>query len=170
MVRFTLLLFMLLLAQPSQANPLAENFLNAHNQVRQQKNLRPLLWSNKLTTIATNYAHHLATQKQCQMIHSHHKNIGENLFWASPITWSNGKVELQPITPQKVVQDWASEERDYDYRTNRCNPGKACGHYTQIVWKSTEYVGCGFAICAGKAQIWVCNYSPPGNYIGQRPY
>ncbi|KAK5447892.1 hypothetical protein LTS15_009391 [Exophiala xenobiotica] len=51
------------------------------------------------------------------------------------------------------------------------------GHFTQIVWKSTTAVGCYTADCsatglqnvAGNVQPYftVCNYAPPGNFIGQ---
>lgn len=51
------------------------------------------------------------------------------------------------------------------------------GHFTQIVWKSTAAVGCYTADCSatglqgvgGNIQPYftVCNYAPPGNFIGQ---
>ena len=40
----------------------------------------------------------------------------------------------------------------------------ATGHFTQVVWKSTTGLGCGFN--AG-CRMYVCNYSPPGNFLGQ---
>ncbi|MBN1209800.1 MAG: hypothetical protein JXB05_33430 [Myxococcaceae bacterium] len=64
------------------------------------------------------------------------------------------------MTTAGVVQSWASEAASYDYGTNACAPGKQCGHYTQIVWRSTTQVGCATKLC---------NSSPPGNYVGQRP-
>ncbi|MDO9190699.1 MAG: CAP domain-containing protein [Sulfurimicrobium sp.] len=45
-----------------------------------------------------------------------------------------------------------------------------CGHYTQLVWKKTTAVGCGMAVCGSRDQIWVCQYSPAGNWAGQKPY
>jgi pathogenesis-related protein 1 len=30
-------------------------------------------------------------------------------------------------------------------------------------------VGCGVAR-SGRTEVWVCNYDPPGNYVGERPY
>jgi PadR family transcriptional regulator len=44
-----------------------------------------------------------------------------------------------------------------------------CGHYTQIVWSNTREVGCGVARDSNR-EVWVCNYNPPGNWIGERPY
>jgi len=44
-----------------------------------------------------------------------------------------------------------------------------CGHYTQIVWRDTKQVGCGVAR-DNRREIWVCNYDPPGNWVGHRPY
>ena len=38
------------------------------------------------------------------------------------------------------------------------------GHFTQVVWKDTRQLGCGVAMCDG-GEIWVCNYSPPGNFV-----
>ena len=45
-----------------------------------------------------------------------------------------------------------------------------CGHYTQVIWRNTQRVGCGVAVCPNGAEIWTCNYDPPGNYLGQNPY
>merc|ERR1711970_1279230 len=45
------------------------------------------------------------------------------------------------------------------------------GHYTAIVWAGTTHVGCGKARCPGDGgDIITCNYFPPGNYEGERPY
>jgi hypothetical protein len=95
---------------------------------------------------------------------------GENLFWASPKRWSDGKLELQAISIADVIKAWVDEVIDYDYASNTCRSGAQCGHYTQMIWKNTQAVGCAVAICADKSQLWVCNYNPPGNYIGEHPY
>ena len=97
-------------------------------------------------------------------------NLGENLFWASPLNYSDGSSAVQIITPTQVVDNWASEKADYNYASNTCAAGKVCGHYTQVVWRSTVEIGCGRAVCQDNSQVWVCNYNPAGNIIGQRPY
>lgn len=70
-------------------------------------------------------------------------------------------------SPGQVVGAWAAEARDYDRRRDTC--AGVCGHYTQIVWRATRNVGCGVA-SDPEREIWVCEYDPPGNYVGYRPY
>ena len=98
------------------------------------------------------------------------QKYGENLYWASARRWSDGTVEVQQVSPEKVVLSWASEKKNYSLTSNSCQNGKICGHYTQIVWKQSKIVGCGRAFCEDKSQVWVCNYHPPGNVVGQSPY
>ncbi len=53
-----------------------------------------------------------------------------------------------------------------------CASGAACGHYTQMVWGKTRYLGCGWARCPdwGWDDIYlVCNYAQAGN-TGGTPY
>ena len=81
-------------------------------------------------------------------------------------------------TPANVVDSWVSEDAHYDYATNTCASGDECGHYTQVVWRSSVQLGCGFTSCtknnpfggSGAWQLWVCNYLPAGNYVGESPY
>ena len=77
----------------------------------------------------------------------------------------------------QVVGLWAGEAADYDHATNTCDPGAVCGHYTQIVWRDTTALGCAMRTCAtgspfgsGSWDFWVCDYAPPGNWVGERPY
>jgi len=149
--------------------------LDAHNSVRGAHNLPALTWSSRLANYAQQWANRSAKVRNCGMKHRpnhgpYKQQHGENLWWASPRTWSNGVRELQDINIQRVVKDWADEKPFYNYAANTCKPGEQCGHYTQIVWRETKEVGCAYQQCADKSQLWVCNYSPAGNYIGERPY
>ena len=144
--------------------------LTAHNRVRARLRLSPLTWSSSLSQYSTQWANQLKRSNGCQMRHRSNSNFGENLFWASPYRWSDGTTEIQKINSAFVVNEWAKEAKYYHYRSNSCQPGQQCGHYTQMVWKSSKKVGCGFAVCPDKSQVWVCSYDPPGNWQGQRPY
>ncbi|XOF33010.1 MAG: CAP domain-containing protein [Candidatus Electrothrix sp. YB6] len=140
----------------------------AHNTWRSQIGVPALRWSDSLARSSQQWADHLAGNN-CRMQHSTHGgDYGENLYWVGPITSSDGNAAVQAFTAQKVVDSWGSENKYYDYEDNSCH--SVCGHYTQVVWKSTTEVGCAVAVCGNKGQIWVCQYTPSGNMAGQRPY
>ena len=169
--------FVLLMANSSFCGEIGimQGMTDAHNAVRVGFGLQALSWSDDLARIAQEWADYLAREKGCAMQHrpqkgNNAKGYGENLYWASAITWSYGDRRIQSLTPAKVVQSWVMEVENYMYRTNSCKAGKVCGHYIQIVWRQTEKVGCARAVCIDNSQVWVCNYDPPGNLMGYKPY
>ena len=145
--------------------------LKAHNVVRIKHGLTPLTWSTKLAKYSQEWADNLCVSGKCTMVHRPGTPPhGENLYWASPVSWSSGETAVQGTTIKDVVKVWADEEDWYNYASNSCDPGQQCGHYTQMVWKSTTKVGCAIKVGKDKSQSWVCSYDPPGNFTGQRPY
>ncbi|MBI1209074.1 MAG: SCP-like extracellular [Azospirillum sp.] len=132
--------------------------VEAHNHWRAEVGVPTLAWSRPLAELARNWAGQLQAEG-CRMHHRPDNRYGENLAWAQ------GK----RLSAAEVVGLWAGERKDYDHARNRCTPSAVCGHYTQLVWAKTRAVGCAVATC-GDSEIWVCNYDPPGNYLGQRPY
>lgn len=146
------------------------DMVTAHNTWRDEVGSPNLKWSAKLADTAQAWADTLKTNQACKMVHSHTPGAGENLYWASPLTYSTGKVELLAISAPQTAASWGSEKKNYNYDSNTCAAGKVCGHYTQVVWKKSTEVGCGKAICSDKSQVWVCQYAPAGNYVGQQPY
>jgi hypothetical protein len=142
--------------------------VSAHNRWRAELGVPPLTYSSTLAKSSQAWAEKLQTSEQCGLRHSGSPGYGENLFGAK----LTGSLNLV-VTSAEVVDAWGNEKKDYDYAGNACKPGAICGHYTQVVWRDTQEVGCGVASCVAansKAQVWVCQYSPPGNYIGQKPY
>ena len=134
-----------------------------HNFWRRKVGSSQLTWSNELATFAQVWANHLA-EKGCEMEHRPRsgeftQKYSENIYWCSGMK----------ATPRAVVDSWASELANFNAKRLECDKGKVCGHYTQLVWSSTREVGCAMARCENQ-EIWVCNYNPPGNYVGQKPY
>jgi hypothetical protein len=39
-----------------------------------------------------------------------------------------------------------------------------------MVWAQTTKVGCGFVMYGKNEQLLACNYSPTGNFLGQKIY
>jgi pathogenesis-related protein 1 len=147
--------------------------LAAHNRWRARVGVSPLVWSEALAQSAARWAVQLdpgVPGGVCRMEHSDTPDFGENLYWASAVQWSNGQRTTQEVLPAFVVDVWGNESADYRADSGFCRPGRTCGHYTQIVWKDTREVGCALRVCGAKDQVWVCQYRPAGNYIGQRPY
>ncbi|WP_375755899.1 CAP domain-containing protein [Corallococcus exercitus] len=147
----------------------ARDMLEAHNAARAAAKptpspaLEPLTWDPAVAEVAQKWA------DQCIYDHNAGRgNAGENIAAATPGHWD----------AKGAVQDWVSEAADYDYASNTCRAGAGkCGHYTQVVWRNTRRLGCATKRCTGNSPVggttwdfWVCNYAPPGNYPGQRPY
>jgi pathogenesis-related protein 1 len=171
---FAILFAATLAAFPAYAGDFdPEAFITAHNNWRAKVGVKEKLgYSPTLAESAQAWADNLKQTNHCQMRHSKPEGkYGENIFWGSALNWSDGRKELQRVSPEKVVDSWGSEKADYDYANNSCAPGKMCGHYTQVVWRTTETVGCAMAVCEDtKQQVWVCQYQPAGNWVGKKPY
>lgn len=147
--------------------------VTVHNKWRAEVGVTDKLsYSPSLAVSAQAWADNLKKTNQCKMRHSKPDGkYGENLYWASALSWSDGRKELQQVSPKQVVDSWSGEKADYDYANNSCAPGKMCGHYTQVVWRTTTKVGCAMAVCEDtQQQVWVCQYQPAGNWVGNKPY
>ena len=176
--KLTVLCVAIVLALPAYAAKLdaikinPANIVAAHNKLRAEVGVTKLTYSKSLAASAQAWAEHLKQTNACQMRHSEPDGqYGENLFWGSAVSWTDGRKALQKVSSKQVVEDWGSEKADFDDASNTCVDGKMCGHYTQIVWRSTTKVGCGVAVCdESQAQVWVCQYQPAGNWVGKKPY
>jgi pathogenesis-related protein 1 len=86
--------------------------------------------------------------------------VGENIY-------ASGGGTADPL---EAVALWMSEKPNYNYENNTCNG--TCGHYTQVVWRTSVKLGCAIGSCSGHQfpSSIVCNYGPGGNVNGARPY
>lgn len=152
------------LAQAPEREPelsdFAREMLIAHNLARSKPGVPSLVWSNKLALLAQKWADTLAATGEYKM-EAIQGIYGQNIAYAGPPGRFKGGF---------IVESWAAEVRNFDYEKNACvNPSLKCYHYTQVVWRSSKYVGCATARDAQR-DIWVCDYDPPGNEMGVRPY
>ncbi|SMC66382.1 CAP family protein [Moheibacter sediminis] len=138
----------------------AQEALDVHNEARAEVGVPLLTWSVELSQIAQQWADYLA-QNGCNMKHSESSETGENLYWTSRGSES---------TPSDAVRAWYSEKKDFKNVPLKGNAWYETGHYSQMVWKSTTHVGMASAKCSKGETIVVANYSPPGNYMGDKAY
>ncbi|KAF7990229.1 hypothetical protein HCN44_000034 [Aphidius gifuensis] len=137
-----------------------EKFINAclekHNYYRDIHGVPPLKINDKLCKFSQEWATKLA--KMGKMEHRKNSEYGENLYFK----WSSNPKCL--VTGDEAVVSWYSEIKDYKYGTDRS--ASTTGHFTQVVWKDSTELGVGFSRNS-KGEIYVvCNYNPPGNFIG----
>jgi hypothetical protein len=126
--------------------------------------LRPLIWSDELEAAAQAWADGCPGARH---------SLGAVGPWSENLYFDTIRFPTSP----PAAEAWAAEAPDYVYDTNRCAPGKVCGHYTQEVWRDTVRVGCAMKGCEANSpfgqqpyRLVVCEYDPPGNVIGQKPY
>lgn len=160
--KFILVLAIITIASLSASAQIAneieiDQIIQRHNYWRADVGVGELQYSEELAKDALIWAKKLK-RKGCAFEHSGNGH-GENLF----------KGTVGYYTAGDAIDAWGAEKKDYNYNKNKCKSGAMCGHYTQIVWKNTTKVGCAKIECEGMV-TWVCNYDPPGNYIGQKPY
>ncbi|KAK9163573.1 hypothetical protein Syun_004475 [Stephania yunnanensis] len=133
-----------------------QDYLDPHNAARAQVGVGALVWDDTVAATALNYAYQRAGD--CSLVHSGNPNYGENL------AMSTGS-----LSPTEAVKLWTDEQQYYDYNSNTCIGG-VCGHYTQVVWANSVRLGCASVTCNSGGTFVICNYYPPGNVNGQRPY
>ncbi len=140
----------------------AEEIIAAHNFWRRQVKTEPLVWSDQLARAAREWA--VTLMRQGKFEPSPDSPHGQNIAWFAG----------ERLKPADVVDYWGNEIEYYDYEKNACLEESECRHYTQIVWKDSREVGCASAWGQhpkyGVQEFWVCNYNPPGNVEGLKPY
>jgi pathogenesis-related protein 1 len=145
----------------------------AHNRVRAQATPTPdpalpkICYSAPIAAAAQSYANGCVFKHDTERLRN--LGYGENLYAAAGSAGDSAAKDAVPA--------WACEATNYDFASRSCSlngcPAAAgtCGHYTQLVWRDTDRVGCGIKQCTTNSPFqnfpaWtllVCDYAPPGN-------
>uniref|UniRef100_A0A7N0V410 SCP domain-containing protein n=1 Tax=Kalanchoe fedtschenkoi TaxID=63787 RepID=A0A7N0V410_KALFE len=148
-------LILLMAAKPAATQDGPRHLLDAHNAARAELGIQPIKWDRNVTRYARRYAN--TRRADCGLVHSNGP-YGEN------IAMSTGD-----LSGVEAVKLWAGEKAYYDASSNSCIRGE-CLHYTQVVWANSTRLGCAKVRCDNGGTFITCNYDPPGNVVGWRPF
>ena len=156
----------LLVGGTSLDSNLDARLLAAHNRERSAAGIAPLAWNPKLAADAAVWANYLSQLNDLE--HSPDDEYdedaeGENLWLGTRASYS----------PEQMVDGWIEEKRYFKPGVfpNNSRTGNLddIGHYTQLMWRDTNEVGC--AVTSNdENDILVCRYAAAGNVIGERPF
>ncbi|XP_070381702.1 scoloptoxin SSD976-like [Dermacentor albipictus] len=168
-----------------------KDFLRRHNKLRSlvamgrlrgykpAANMYELVWDDELAEVAQ------ALADQCgDMMHDRADARFTRRF---RLTGQNLASERRSNDVRKIgslgfVDTWFKEHRDYPpYQVKHFEPSfgpRPTGHFTQVIWADTRYLGCGFTMFRMKGDLsvmpyqkhYVCNYADSGNIKGRPVY
>jgi pathogenesis-related protein 1 len=179
--RFIPLVGAVLFAAPASAQVSSTEALAAFNAERAMyPGVGPLQWSPQLATYSQNWADRSAERDTLM----HRPDTYDNPL--APGQWvgeTGFQGEFYTYTVSDAVRAWVAEKQWYHYDQDDGNAsrystppgctapsGASCGHFTQVIWKNTQFVGCGSGRAADGTTYIFCNYYPSGDYPGQKPY
>ncbi|XP_076818695.1 uncharacterized protein LOC143464666 [Clavelina lepadiformis] len=172
---------------PGSGNPppqsdFAKECFDRHNFFRAVHNTPALQWDPTLASFAQKWANFLlaaapdhpnqprpGTRRTPNWPHSEGKgvyrarNAGENIAWDKSTDGSPA---------WESVLRWYAEIFDYNKNNpTRSSSGNPVGHYTQMLWKDTKYLGCARAVdnlqsngrFTLQSSYTVAHYAPAGN-------
>ncbi|VDM35801.1 unnamed protein product [Hydatigera taeniaeformis] len=144
--------------------------LEAHLRIREDvwppaSNMMLMEYSMELEHLADYWASRCEFEHPDSRIFPHYHDLGQNLAIFGSLT----------PTFTEAVCGYNKERKYYHYHNHSCT-GR-CGHYTQMVWATSNQLGCAMRRCDGLRSDWgnpqylsVCQYKPDGNIRGRKPY
>lgn len=145
---------------PEHLASLRRILLDLHNRERAEVGARPLLWDPALADAAAAYGPALASGGK--LVHAPpelRRGQGENLWMGTRNRYSL----------ESMFGGWAREKRHFRPgvfpRVTKTRDWRDVAHYTQVIWRGTERVGCAVHR-KGEWDYLICRYSPAGNVNG----
>jgi len=143
------------------ASSTAQQWVSAHNSFRKKEKMPDLIWSEGIYKVLKPFVAGLAKKSQCEsqpFAGMKLQRYGQNAATVTDVP-DNKLVST-------VVQAWYNEKKFYDAKTKNCTNDDldVCFHFTQLMWKTSQYFACRIDTCAkGSRQVVVCWYIRPGN-------
>lgn len=134
--------------------------LTGHNEARRRYRVPPLAWDEALARDAAVYARRLARTSRFE--HDRQRRNprqGENLFMGTRGAYSYADMIRLLVEERRYFRPGRFPN------VSRTGDWSQVGHYTQIIWPTSQRVGC--ATASNRANDYlVCRYLPAGNIVG----
>ncbi len=135
--------------------------LSGHNEARRHRRVPPLSWDEGLARDAGQYARHLARTGRFEHDRQSGRAArqGENLFMGTRGAYRYSEMigllvdERRHFRPGRFPDVSTTGQLSH------------VGHYTQIIWPTSQRVGCAMASSRSNDYL-VCRYFPAGNIVG----
>jgi hypothetical protein len=154
----------LLAGATGRLTSLDARLLAAHNRERGAAGIAPLAWDRELAAEAAAWGEELAATGAFEHADTGDDDPeGENLWAGTRGAYS----------PEEMVDGWIEEKAHF--RAGRFPDNSTTGdyadvgHYTQLMWRDTDRVGCALAEGSDE-EVLVCRYRTAGNVVGERPF
>ncbi|MFL6748522.1 MAG: CAP domain-containing protein [Sphingomicrobium sp.] len=149
--------------RPQPRNPalLRSTMIFAHNEARRRYGVGPLVWDEGLARDASVYAQWLARTGRFEHDPQRGRRPpqGENLFMGTRSAYSYADMIGLLVDERKYYRPGRFPA------VSRTGDWSAVAHYTQIIWPTSQKVGCATASNRSNDYL-VCRYWPAGNVVG----
>jgi uncharacterized protein YkwD len=156
----------LLAGATGRVTNLDERLLAAQNRERSDLGLAPLAWDPALAQDAARWAAALAKAGAIE----HEEEVGDADTAEGENLWQGTR---GAYSAEAMVGLWLAEKKDFRQgpipAVSRTGRFEDVGHYTQIVWRDTDRVGCALAQ-GSRDEMLVCRYRTAGNVEGERAF
>jgi hypothetical protein len=154
----------LLIGGTGRLTSLDSRLLAAHNRERSSAGIAPLAWDPALAAEAARWGKTLAAAGAFEHADTGDDDPeGENL-------WAGTK---GAYAPEEMIEGWIEEKKFFRPGrfpdNSRTGEYEDVGHYTQLMWRDTDRVGCALAAGA-EEEVLVCRYRTAGNVVGEVPF
>lgn len=132
-----------------------------HNQARAQYGVPPLIWDEGLAKDARAYATILARTNRFEhdLQQGRRPRQGENLWMGTRTAYSYPQMIGHLVDERRFYRPGRFPD------VSRTGDWSHVGHYTQIIWPTSQRVGCATASSRSHDYL-VCRYLPAGNISG----
>lgn len=147
--------------KPRDETMMRSAMIAGHNQARARYGAAPLVWDEALARDAQTYATVLARSGRFEHDpqQSHRPRQGENLWMGTRTAYSYAQMIGHLVGERRFYQPGRFPN------VSRTGDWSHVGHYTQIIWPTSQRVGCATASNRSHDYL-VCRYLPAGNVYG----